>query len=167
MQIPYTLFLEKKNRKSKMEKEKTKIYFIPTWQCPLQCGYCDYRTVSAGRGGDEGNGYKLECFGNDYYIESEIDYNDWLCSLNIYKPFHLEITGGEPLMYEGFPELINGLPEGCTWAVTANTLLSSEIKKLHFDKCPSWTASYHDVAKDKFTINATFIKAHRVNTNIT
>lgn len=138
---------------SVVEKDKTNFVFVPTWRCNLRCEYCDYR---AGRSGD---GFKLRAFGREFDVGSEILWPAWLYMLNRFRPYHLDMTGGEPLCYEGLADFMAHLPHRCTWAITSNTLAPKEIiERFSPWNCVAWTASYHYVKDGEFFRNLTILK---------
>jgi len=108
------------------------IVFIPTMKCNLNCDFCHYKKSEEG----------WEGFDIKHNWEKELTWQEWLNILKPFEPYFLEITGGEPLMYEGFKDLINNLPKDCRWAITSNTLI--DVDGLDLKKCVSWTASYHN-----------------------
>jgi len=137
-----------------------KIIFVPTWRCNLKCPYCDYRTEK-----NTGEGYKLLCFGKEWLIERECTWQDWARKFERFAPFHLELTGGEPTIFPGLPKLLAHLPVGCTWGLTSNTLQNPSDYPAH--NCKGWTASWHDVNKEKFLQNIATLRSKGINTRVT
>jgi len=138
-----------------------KIIFIPTWRCNLQCGYCDYSVD------EHKDSYMLHAFGMLIPIEKELTWQEWSQALKKFDPFILEMTGGEPTLYKGLPELLGSLPIDSKWAITSNTLLTDNINKLPTYNCQDWTASYHFHSDDIFLKNIDTIKNHGVPLRIT
>ena len=138
----------------------TKFIFIPTWRCNLRCPYCDYRP--------EGNaeGLKLRAFGKEFDIGVEILWPMWLLFLNRFRPYHLEMTGGEPLCYEGLPDLLAHLPLGSSWGITSNTLDES-CRRMLPQNCGGWTASYHYHSDEAFWRNIEALKAKSLYPRVT
>lgn len=140
----------------------TKIIFIPTWHCNLACSYCDYTTKS-----NNTDGYILEGFHKVRTIGRELSPEEWLKYLDKFRPYLLEMTGGEPTKYLQLPELLKSLPEDCKWATTSNTLLTEQIEKLPSYNCLSWTASYHYHSDDKFIANLMFLRKRGILARVT
>lgn len=134
---------------------KTKIIFIPTWRCQLSCPYCDYRIKG---------GY-LHCFGRKIKLGMERHWMDWIKDLERFDPFLLEMTGGEPTMYNGLENLLASLPKKSEWAMTSNTLNS--VDKLPGNNCISWTASYHYHSDKLFLDNCKRLKDKGIPVKIT
>jgi len=105
--------------------------FIPTMRCNLACHYCHFRPD---KGGFEG-------YGKYHPLDSELRSWEWLAALERFRPYFLEITGGEPLMWKDFKDFIALLPPDATWAITSNSLLA--VEGCDLSKCLSWTASFH------------------------
>ena len=121
--------------------------FVPTWRCNLRCPYCDYRTQTLSRERDT----ELRCFGQKWMFGPELSWRDWLTAFDRLGPMHLEITGGEPLMYSGLVNLTRYLRADSTWAITSNTLL--DVQGFVSDRNTAWTASYHYRQKNSFVDN--------------
>ncbi len=135
------------------EKPKTSIVMVPSWRCNLACGYCDYSTQK------RGDGVKLKMFGKEYDVGPEMPWPAWLMCLERFMPYHLDFTGGEPLMYEGLDALVAHLPYGSTWAMTSNTLdPRGVIPRLHPYNCVAWTSSYHYVQEGRYFKNLNDLK---------
>lgn len=109
----------------------------------MRCSYCDYRAEMKNHGVVE-----LSCFGKNYTLGPEIPWPVWIAYLYPFKPYHLELTGGEPLVYEGLGKMLDHLPGNCTWAMTSNTL--GDIEDFESHNCMSWTASYHFANRPEF-----------------
>jgi MoaA/NifB/PqqE/SkfB family radical SAM enzyme len=127
------------------------ILFMPTMRCNLACSYCPFDF-----GNESENSYTWGGYGFDHKIEKEIKPDEVLRYLESAQPYHLEICGGEPILWPGLRELIRGIPEGNTWAITSNTL--NDIKNIDFTKCICWSASWHETNYDKFIENVKAIK---------
>lgn len=123
------------------------ILFMPTMRCNLRCSYCHFKHGQNG----------FEAYGKFHEISSELNWQDWLQYFNRWRPYFLEFTGGEPLMWKGFKNFIAHIPARCSWAITSNTLL--DVTSIPSKKCKSWTASYHYEAKEKFEKNMEILKA--------
>lgn len=126
-----------------MRSQTTEIIFIPTWRCNLRCPYCDYRAEQKSHGMVE-----LNSFGKHYTIGPEIPWPLWIAYLYVFKPYHLELTGGEPTLYEGLAKFLDHLPSNCSWAMTSNTL--GNVSDFESYNCRAWTASYHFVKESEF-----------------
>ena len=133
------------------------IIWIPTWKCNYagkwKCPYCDYIWKN--------NGLEVDCFQGyrKLVFDRELTAKEWLDFVNSLEPSHFDFTGGEPLLYDGFLELINNLSDKHVWAITSNTsLLPLYLDKLNLEKCISWTASYHPYAPYPYSSPAWFIK---------
>lgn len=126
---------------------KTTFIFIPTWRCNLaKCSYCDYSTKK------NGNGYELTAFDKKINVGPEIQWPVWLYLLERFRPYHLDLTGGEPLCYKELPEFMAHLPVCSTWAITSNSLMG-DLRKFETMNCDAWTASYHYHSDEKFFKN--------------
>ncbi|MBW2081683.1 MAG: radical SAM protein [Deltaproteobacteria bacterium] len=123
---------------------------MPTWRCNLRCSYCDYRTVKK-----EG-GYELKAFDQVWHFGEEISWPAWLVYLNRFRPYHLELTGGEPTMYKHLPDLLAHVPCDSSWAITSNTL--NDVRLFEPGNCKFWTASYHYHSREKFLANIDWLK---------
>jgi organic radical activating enzyme len=127
------------------------ILFMPTMLCNLKCPICHFkvsRTPSS---------YNFFGWGFDHIIEKEIEWQEWLKHFNRFRPYCLEITGGEPTMYKGFRELISHLPEEATWNMTSN-IVNGSMEGVTLSKCKNWTASYHFENKSLFIKNLNYLK---------
>ena len=117
-----------------------KILFFHT-KCNIVCSYCHFD-------------FKKDCFtgyGKVHPYGKDMDYKEILKGLEQFAPYHIEFTGGEPTIYSGFRDLVDNIPNGCTWAITSNTV--TNIDNINLSKCISWTASYHDVSQEIFIKN--------------
>ena len=117
-------------------------------ECNLRCSVCHFSWDKDGFTG----------YGKHHPFSDELDPHELLRGLAQFAPYHIEATGSEPLMYKGFKELIANLPDKCTWAITSNTLL--DIDGIDLSKCIAWTASWHDVNREKFEANLLKLKGH-------
>ncbi len=95
-------------------------------------------------------GYNME-----HDVECEIDWHEWKCHLEKITPYHLEMSGGEPLLYNGIVDLIKNINTASTWAITSNTLLYDPA--LDLSRCKHWTASWHGYKKEQFIENVVAI----------
>jgi hypothetical protein len=86
-------------------------------------------------------------------VGPELAASEWLKHLAKFGPFFLEFTGGEPLMYPGFREMVRS---GIQWAITSNTLLN--VDNIDLGNCLSWTASWHGI-HDPFVNNVRLLKS--------
>ncbi len=67
-----------------------------TFRCNYRCSYCNIVTNFD--------------FGKVAGRNSERTVEEWLAALEALPPTMFFFAGGEPLLYAGFPELLNGLP---------------------------------------------------------
>ena len=138
--------------------EESNMIVVPTWSCNLgnkaetKCVYCDYVPSEGGHCVNMFQGI------NNVKIDKHLEPKEWLDFINkrMKKPGLVEFTGGEPLMYPGFKELVNNLPDGITWAITSNTILSTE--GIDPSKCRAWTASFHPTAPAPYSNLGWFIE---------
>jgi len=128
------------------------ILLYPTLRCNLKCSYCIHEVDKDKIGKRWGS------------KDSELN-ADAFCALldRIGKPYHLELTGGEPTLYKGLNKVLNKVHDGCTWAITSNT--RTDIENIDLQKCIMWTASYHGES-EKFDTNLEFLRG-KVNLSIT
>lgn len=141
-----------------------KILWMPTFRCQLNCPYCDYR-VDAGTLKD----YQIAFFkGHQPNIKHEIPADEWLQHLNRFQPYHLEISGGEPLMFPGLHKVVSSIPQNCTWAITSNSLITPHIEKMPDGyQCKGWTASYHFRDKETFLHNMNLLRNKKIVPRVT
>lgn len=125
-----------------------KFLFMPTFRCQLECHYCQYK-VSTKENPEIGYP-QIKAFEHRPNVGPELSADEWLSHLERFRPYFLEISGGEPTMYKDLPELISKIPDDCIWAMTSNTLRPDIIETLDFSKCVSWTSSYHHRLDEKF-----------------
>ena len=122
-----------------MLKNRTTILFYPSLSCQLNCSYCSYR-------------YDLKHFAQgENKCGRSLRWFEWLALFNCFRPYHLEITGGEPFLYPDMKDLINHIPWQSQWSVTSNTLL--DVSGIAPINCHSWSASYHYHSLEKFKEN--------------
>jgi len=95
--------------------------------------------------------YKWHGYKKEHFIIEELSWWEWLKGLERFRPYHLEFSGGEPLLYKDFKTLIAHIPRDSTWAITSNSLL--DVSGIDMEKCICWTASYHWKNEDKFLDN--------------
>jgi len=119
---------------------------LPTMRCQLQCKYCHFTWHK------EGGGYIWTGYQKAHEIKREMDAQELLVALAPFAPYHVEFTGGEPLLWDGFVEFVAHVPEGSQWAITSNSLLA-KTREIDLSRCTNWTASYHETAIDKFVDN--------------
>ncbi len=137
----------------KKELKKTKFIFAPTFRCNLRCSYCDYRFKI-----EDDKSITLDCFEQTWNFAKEIRWLEWIALLARFRPYHLELTGGEPLEYRDLPELLAHVPADSIWAITSNTLNTEVLKAIEPDNCKFWTASYHYHSRTKFVDNLEWLK---------
>jgi len=145
-----------------------KIIFIPTWICNQRCSYCDYNVTNVVRG-TNGRlvGYDLEAFGRKHSFFAELSWDKWIKYLEPHAPYHLDITGGEPLLYPEIEHLLQHLEFRSKWSITSNTLNTDVIKKMAFFNCDSWTASFHYKNEAIFTENLIYLLKHGAKVRVT
>jgi MoaA/NifB/PqqE/SkfB family radical SAM enzyme len=125
---------------------------MPTMLCQLRCEVCHFKIEH------NFEGYSFTAYDTKQDIKKELEWHEWLLYFNRFRPYHLELSGGEPTIYPGFKELINHLPPDATWAITSNTL-SDSLEGIPFKQCKHWTASYHlGASKKVFTKNLYFLQ---------
>jgi len=125
------------------------ILFFPTMRCQLKCEYCHFRTEA------RKIPYDWEGYDSVHRIERELTAREALDGMAQLAPYHVEFSGGEPLLWPGFREFVAGLPAGCEWATTSNTL--EPVEDIDFSKCKFWTASWHTDA-ERFQKNVFSLK---------
>lgn len=133
-------------------RKKTEIVWVPTWRCNLKCPYCDYRVIQA----ENRAGYLLRTFDQEWEFGREFRWPEWIVCLNRFRPYHLELTGGEPLMYKDLPDLLAHVPADSSWAITSNTLL--DVRAFEPGNCKFWTASYHYHSRERFMENVDWLR---------
>ncbi len=138
-----------------------RILFVPTWKCNLQCSYCSLRTTTGADGSYQLSDRMLEGMRKD----KPVDY--WLSLFEKLPASQLELTGGDPTMYEGLVGLIAGLPSGWTWSITSNTLRVEVVQQLDLSKCLNWTASYHYHSGSLFNAGLLSIKKRGLHPSVT
>ncbi len=118
------------------------ILMIPTMRCNLACAYCHFKPHKGGFFG----------YGTDHqFVRDELEWFEWIRFLDRFRPYKLEITGGEPLMWKGFKKFIAHLPFDARWAITSNTLL--DVTGIDLSKCDAWTGSFHYGESESFLDN--------------
>jgi MoaA/NifB/PqqE/SkfB family radical SAM enzyme len=139
------------------------IVFIPTWRCNNACSYCDYKYDNPTK--------TCGCFSNTIPAD-ELSVEEWLSFFNN-KSFnppeikqHLELTGGEPLIYEDLIYLLRKLPHQFTYAITTNATLDA-FRSLPLNNLTCITASYHFSREDRFIANIKYAKIHRFKVRVT
>lgn len=137
-----------------------RIVFVPTWRCQNRCFYCDYDQKG------KPDRVSLKCFGREYDIGSELTWGEWLVMLNRFRPYHLEMTGGEPTLWKGFYDLVAHIPSGSTWGITSNTEFC-DPDRIPVDRNKGWTASYHFRQLKPFMRKVTALRNMGFHVNIT
>jgi MoaA/NifB/PqqE/SkfB family radical SAM enzyme len=129
----------------------TTILFFPTMRCQLKCEYCHFKTEA------HKIPYTWTGYGKEHSIEREVKAGDVLKFLEPFLPYHIEFSGGEPLLWGGFREFVAGIPDGGRWAITSNTL--EPVDDIDFKNCRCWTAScHHDMPR--FRDNLAKVRSH-------
>jgi MoaA/NifB/PqqE/SkfB family radical SAM enzyme len=117
--------------------------WVPTWRCNRRCSYCDYdyRVIKE----------EPKCIAFDRAIPArEVAPERWIAFFRAHpEAQHIELTGGEPTVYEGLGEVLKALPDGMTWAITTNALTKAVVD-LPYKRCTCVTASYHYDKDDVF-----------------
>lgn len=118
-------------------KDKTSILMLPTVRCQLRCPYCQWHFK-----GNKTGGQLTMAGGAQWKIGHELTWEDWILHLTKFAPFHIELAGGEPTLWEDINAFVQHLPEGCTWGITTNGL------ELPFDdicspNCLGYSVSFH------------------------
>jgi len=91
-----------------------KVIVNPTWRCQFSCPYCWVRALGWHRRKEERPWQRWFW---------------WLRQLPL--PSHVEISGGEPLLYSGLLPLLENLgAEGLTWAMTTNLHEAPVLERL-------------------------------------
>ena len=81
----------------KLFSNRLHVLFWPTFRCNYACTYCTVCT-------------KFD-FAKVFPKESEKRVEEWLVALEKLPPALIYISGGEPFLYAGLPELVNRLPK--------------------------------------------------------
>lgn len=102
---------------------------------------------------------------------------EWLQGFHLIRPktdrIIFDLTGGEPTLYAGLVEFLEGIRSYADWALTSNTLLRSRIERIfaaNIDPPKCWTGSWHPAAGrslDEFVDTLRFIRSHGVETSAT
>lgn len=85
------------------------------------------------------------------YVEREHSAEEWLEAFSKFKPYWLEITGGEPTQYKDLAKILKNLPEDCIWSITTNASNIKPFLEAGPEKCVSLTASFHPYAKKPYS----------------
>jgi hypothetical protein len=101
--------------------------------------------------------YEWNAYGKEHKVKEEVDWFQWSYMLRKYEPFHLEITGGEPLLYKDLGKILQDISLLSSWAITSNTLL--DVETIPLDKCICWTASWHGIDREQFLFNLGYLKS--------
>lgn len=112
------------------------IIAFPCWRCNLKCPYCAYSPKPQ-------QGYVDVYTGQSKIYMDELPPRDWIRFLSPFENSLIEICGGEPLLYNGLPQIIESLHSTSKYAMTSNTTQLKTIFKLDPNNCYCWTASYH------------------------
>jgi MoaA/NifB/PqqE/SkfB family radical SAM enzyme len=136
---------------------KNTFLMMPTMRCNFSgapgCVYCHFKVQAI-----KDDVYSWKGYGKIHHIEREVRWFDWLRYLDRFRPYHLEFSGGEPLMYKDFKQLVAHIPDGSTWAITSNTILDTAgISPVN---CVAWTASYHGMRKNIFLDGLDNLRRH-------
>lgn len=103
----------------------------PTWRCQLACPYCWLPHTRIVRG------------------VAEHTWQQWIIALGAALPPRsiIDISGGEPLLFDGLPELLLAIgSREMAWAITTNALHTSAVErliKLHPLHCAAINVSDH------------------------
>lgn len=81
----------------KLFSDRLPVVFWPTFRCNYECSYCTVRTKFA--------------FTSIFPKQSEKRVEEWLVALEKLPSAMIYVSGGEPFLYEGLPELVNRLPK--------------------------------------------------------
>jgi molybdenum cofactor biosynthesis enzyme MoaA len=135
---------------------RTYFQYCPTFRCNLNCSYCPREVKIA----PDGKSYKVTFEDRKTFeIAEEIPWAYLLHLLNRWRPYHLEITGGEPMLYAGFNELLSHMPRDCSWAITTNTLITDVVQKISANTPPmGWSSSYHYHSDAVFAENTNYLR---------
>jgi len=114
----------------------------PLWRCDLaeEAGRCPYCPNEVS---EDGRRVKFYWGLGENVFEKQATANDWLTFISKLGRTHVDICGGEPLAWDGLPELVTGLPGDCTWSITSNCVNTEALQRLDFSKCTQVTASFH------------------------
>ena len=67
------------------------------------------------------------CFQEKKYLQGSLDTNDWTKFIkSLPSGSHLTLTGGEPILFKGFEEIISNIPRDISFNLITNGLLLSE-----------------------------------------
>jgi MoaA/NifB/PqqE/SkfB family radical SAM enzyme len=114
------------------------VLFYPTFKCQLNCDYCSFH-------------FDTNKFTPKKDWGRTLTWYEIIVCLNRFRNYHLELTGGEPLLYKDFRDLIAHIPSGSQWSITSNTLLDPAGTPP--ERCYSWHSSYHYLEAEKFAFN--------------
>lgn len=95
----------------------------PTWRCQLSCAYCWVRGLGIALGREE-------------------EPAAWLAFLRtLPKPLSVDLSGGEPTLYDGLFDLLYGLAQmGATWAITTNLVDATAYGNWRANRIPGCAA---------------------------
>jgi len=138
--------------------------FCPTFRCNLNCSYCPRDVKLA----PDGKSYKVTFEDRkSFTIEEELPWAYLLHLLNRFRPYHMEITGGEPMLWSGFSPFLAHLPRDCSWAITTNTLVTDVVKTIDANTPPMvWSSSYHYHSDDIFAENVNYLRTKGIPVKI-
>jgi len=110
-----------------------------TFRCNYRCSYCPYVTRSD--------------YSKIYKKENEPTSEAWLQALNKLPQANIYIAGGEPFLYSGLPELINGLKKHRILGIVTNATVRKNVYgRIIKNKKINLTLSFHRefVTEDQF-----------------
>ena len=95
-----------------------------TFRCNYRCSYCPVVTRFA--------------FSSIYAKEVERTPEDWIVALDRLPKGNVYISGGEPFLFKGLPELVNGLNKHNILGIVTNATIKTSIyeritKKIHMN----------------------------------
>lgn len=95
-----------------------------TFRCNYRCSYCPVVT-------------KFD-FGSVYGRASERKPEEWIAAFDRLPKANVYISGGEPFLYDGLPELVNGLDKHNILGIVTNATVSTKVyeritKKIHMN----------------------------------
>lgn len=166
-----------------LQLDRFRVQASVSWRCtnydfknerpyPPKCQYCNLWSPSKRE-----NSYVT--FGSKALpIKRELSAREWIIGMHKVRqganvPVLWDFTGGEPLLYDELPALLEGARSYSDWAITSNTVLTRRLQGLfnaNIDMPTSWTASWHpnggfDI--EDFIANLHFIRSHGVYVSVT
>ena len=134
-----------------------RIQASPTWRCNYydfqkadtygkNCPYCNLFSPMK----TEDSSIRFHA-NKDVKISKEMTAQQWLRGLlciisSATDTVEFDFTGGEPLVYSEFPQLIELISPYALWSITSNTVLTGKLRELFSKRIKpprSWTASWH------------------------